>query len=228
VSHPKVYFWDCRRSLPFDDDSVEVIFAEHVFEHFEYKIESLKFLTECYRCLKKGGVMRIVVPDAGRYLSLYDSPWECLVPVRPFIKVDDGYRDVWLNTTYKTKMEFINAVFRQGIEHKFAYDFETLDLHLREAGFEKVQLQDYGRSASPHPPLDSALRRTESLYASRSNRCTSCSFLISAPCSGGISFFGSRSRSVSGPMSSTIKSLSQSSSSEVEGFFLMPGTSRIS
>jgi glycosyltransferase involved in cell wall biosynthesis/predicted SAM-dependent methyltransferase len=164
VSHPKVYFWDCRKSLPFDDDSVEVIFAEHVFEHFEYKVESLRFLTECYRCLKKGGVMRVVVPDAGRYLSLYDSPWECLVPIRPFIQVDDGYRDVWLNTTYKTKMEFINAVFRQGIEHKFAYDFETLDLHLREAGFEMVQLQDYGRSASPHPPLDSALRRTESLY----------------------------------------------------------------
>jgi len=43
---------------------------------------------------------------------------------------------------------------------------------------------------------------------------------------GGI--FGSRSRNVSGPMSSTIRSFSQSSSSEVEGFFFIPGTSRIS
>ena len=33
------------------------------------------------------------------------------------------------------------------------------------------------------------------MNASRSNRCTSCSFLSSAPCSGGISFLGSRSRS---------------------------------
>ena len=38
--------------------------------------------------------------------------------------------------------------------------------------------------------------------ASRSNRCTSCSFLSSAPCSGGISLRGSRSLSISGVMSS--------------------------
>lgn len=61
-------------------------------------------------------------------------------------------------------MEFINAVFRQGIEHKFAYDFETLELHLREAGFEMVFMQDYLRTMSAHPPLDSPQRQTESLY----------------------------------------------------------------
>jgi gamma-glutamylputrescine oxidase len=72
------------------------------------------------------------------------------------------------------------------------------------------------------------LAAERAMNASRSNRCTSCSFLSSAPCSGGISFLGSRSRSVSGPMSSTISSLSQSSSSEVDGFFFMPGTSRTS
>src|SRR5262249_31495593 len=64
--------------------------------------------------------------------------------------------------------------------------------------------------------------------ASRSNRCTSCSFLSSAPCSGGISLRGSRSLSISGVMSSLSSSLSQSSSSEVEGFFFRPGTSRTS
>ncbi len=56
----------------------------------------------------------------------------------------------------------------------------------------------------------------------------SCSFLSSAPCSGGMQLAGSRSRSVSGPISSDSSSLSQSSSSEVEGFFFRPGTSRTS
>lgn len=97
VSHPDVFFWDCRRSLPFEDGALELIFAEHVFEHFEYKNESLRFLKECHRCLKGGGVLRLVVPDAGRYLSLYDAPWERLMPVRPFVRTDDGYWDVWLN-----------------------------------------------------------------------------------------------------------------------------------
>src|SRR6266540_1870021 len=66
------------------------------------------------------------------------------------------------------------------------------------------------------------------MKARRSNRCTSCSFLSSAPCSGGMSFLGSRSRKVSGAMSSTMRSLIQSSSSDVDGFFFSPGTSRIS
>ena len=57
---------------------------------------------------------------------------------------------------------------------------------------------------------------------------TSCSFFSSAPCSGGMSLRGSRSRSVSGLMSSFSSSFSQSSSSDVEGFFFRPGTSRSS
>ena len=39
---------------------------------------------------------------------------------------------------------------------------------------------------------------------------------------------GSLERSASGDMSSTISSFSQSSSSEVDGFFFRPGTSRMS
>ena len=68
--------------------------------------------------------------------------------------------------------------------------------------------------AWPHRPS----RRLRN--ASRSNRCTSCSFLSSAPCSGGISLLGSRSRSVSGAMSSTSSSFSQSSSSRGRGLLL--------
>src|ERR1700680_4956551 len=30
---PGVFCWDCRRGMPFDDESVDLIFAEHVFEH---------------------------------------------------------------------------------------------------------------------------------------------------------------------------------------------------
>jgi predicted SAM-dependent methyltransferase len=164
--HPKVVFWDCRKSLPFDNDSVEVIFSEHFFEHVEYPAQSSTFLKECHRCLKKGGVVRIVVPDGGLYLPLYDSPsWEEMMRIRPLAACEGGYRDFWLGgPIYRTKMEFINAIFRQGVEHKFIYDSQTLELHMKECGFETVQRQEYGISASQHPPLDSDARRTESLY----------------------------------------------------------------
>src|SRR6185437_4940933 len=63
--------------------------------------------------------------------------------------------------------------------------------------------------------------------ARRSNGCTSCSFFKSAPCRGGMTRCFSLVRNASGGMSSTISSFSQSSSSEVAGFFFKPGTSRI-
>src|ERR1700674_3336006 len=62
--------------------------------------------------------------------------------------------------------------------------------------------------------------------ATHSNKCTSCSFLRRAPWSGGMITFLSVLRSASGGMSSASNSFNQSRSSEVDGFFFKPGTSR--
>ena len=61
------------------------------------------------------------------------------------------------------------------------------------------------------------------MKARRSNKCTSCSFFKSASWRGGIRFFASRSRNVSGETSSLSRSFGQSSSSHVVGFFFRPG-----
>jgi hypothetical protein len=61
-------------------------------------------------------------------------------------------------------MELVNAVFRQGAEHKFAYDAETLMLDLRAAGFSAVQRQAFGKSFAEDALLDTPERASESLY----------------------------------------------------------------
>ncbi|MNN89826.1 hypothetical protein D3C81_2076960 [compost metagenome] len=66
------------------------------------------------------------------------------------------------------------------------------------------------------------------MKARRSSNCTSCSFFTRAPANGGMALVGSRSRSTASPMLSAISSLSQSTSSEVDGFFFRPGTLRTS
>jgi hypothetical protein len=33
IRAPDIFLWDCHRGLPFDDNSVSFIFAEHFFEH---------------------------------------------------------------------------------------------------------------------------------------------------------------------------------------------------
>jgi predicted SAM-dependent methyltransferase len=161
---PEVFHWDCRRGMPFDDESVDAIFAEHVFEHFD-PVTGAKFLSECYRCLRTGGgLVRIVVPDAGKYLQLYLGDWSGLAAARPLIEEDGKYHDFWLQRVYRTKMELINEVFRQGTEHKYVYDADTLMMKLRDAGFLRVIHQSYGVTAGGETPLDTQARSGESLY----------------------------------------------------------------
>ncbi len=61
-------------------------------------------------------------------------------------------------------MEVVNSIFRQGTEHKFAYDAETLILDLTRAGFSFVIHQDFGKSVMPALIIDRPERATESLY----------------------------------------------------------------
>lgn len=55
---------DCNISelpLPYADASVDFIFAEHVCEHITTH-QFLHFLGDCWRILKPGGTLRIVMP----------------------------------------------------------------------------------------------------------------------------------------------------------------------
>ena len=125
---------------------MKAIYSEHAFEHLDLETEAKPFLRECRRCLRASGVLRIVVPDAGAYLRGYGQPWAPLVAMRPLEPVDGGWRDPWLGKIYQTQMQLINAVFRQGAEHKYAYDEETLALILRETGFSRIVRQRFAMS----------------------------------------------------------------------------------
>lgn len=51
-----------KRKLPFANSSVDIIYHSHLLEHLQ-KPQAAKFITECHRILKKGGIMRVAVPD---------------------------------------------------------------------------------------------------------------------------------------------------------------------
>src|SRR5574344_1513960 len=53
-----VIAYDLTKKLPFEDNSFEVIYHSHLLEHFEKSFAPI-FLKECYRVLKKGGIIRI-------------------------------------------------------------------------------------------------------------------------------------------------------------------------
>ena len=159
-----VYFWDCRSGPPFSEGAVAAIYSEHFFEHLHLESEARPLLRECLRCLQPAGVLRIVVPDAGAYVRAYSGPWELLADMRPLDRTAAGWRNRWLGQIYQTRMQFINAIFRQGYEHKYAYDAETLVLIMRQVGFSDTMVQQFGISVDPEMAPDSNGRRTESLY----------------------------------------------------------------
>jgi predicted SAM-dependent methyltransferase len=143
---------DCRRSLPFKNGTVDGIFCEHFLEHIDYFEDVPVFLAECHRQLKMGGVLRIIVPDASKYVRAYATDgWNAMRELS--------------DRNFKTKMELLNDVFRGGgWRHKYAYDYETLDLVMREAGFQIVQQMGFGVSNDPALAVDSPGHAPESLY----------------------------------------------------------------
>lgn len=68
--------YNILKGLPFEDDSIDAIFSSCMLEHFTLE-QALAHCKECYRVLKKGGIVRIVVPDledvCREYLRVLDA-----------------------------------------------------------------------------------------------------------------------------------------------------------
>lgn len=148
--------WDCRRSLPFSDESVLAVRVEHFVEHLETREELPAFLRDCLRVLQPGGVLRIIVPDAERHLQAY---------CRPDLS---GFRELGVPDPFPadlpTRMDIINHIFHQREEHRCAYDFETLRYRLNSAGFQRVEKMAYQKSFDPLLSQDRDVHALHSLY----------------------------------------------------------------
>ncbi len=158
VRHPGDQSFPCdvRRALPFADCSVARISSpEHVIEHLNFKLEIPRVLNEFFRVLEPGGMVRIIVPDGRRFVEAYRSNdsahW------RPLGLVP-------LPLDMPTPMAMLNHVFHQGGEHHFAYDFETLEWALRQAGFASIRHTSFVVSSDTLLAIYRSEHDTYSLY----------------------------------------------------------------
>lgn len=150
---------DLRRPLPFEDGRFQGIYAEHFFEHL-HPDDGRRFLTECFRLLRPRGVLRLSVPDGELYLRKYvaDPSWlVCQIDCREWLRGN-------LQGSQRTGMSMVNEIFRQGYEHQYCYDYETLSLCLSEAGFARVSRVDFRSGDCKELQIDLPSRREESLY----------------------------------------------------------------
>ena len=60
--------FDLTKAWPLQYNSIDCIFASHIFEHFEYK-DLYSVLEQCHRVLKVGHPIRIICPDPRVFIT---------------------------------------------------------------------------------------------------------------------------------------------------------------
>ena len=135
----KVFFHDLRNPLPFPDQSMSIVYASHLLEHL-YLTEAQALLKECYRVLRSGGVIRIVVPDLrsliNDYLQSISKQSHDSVPAadrlneRLLLRHPSPPGGSLLYRLYLGVNDFHT--------HKWVYDVDSLTGHIRKAGFSEV------------------------------------------------------------------------------------------
>jgi predicted SAM-dependent methyltransferase len=116
----------CKR-FPFENNSVDIVYTSHTLEHFT-KEDGFMFLKECYRVLKKDGIIRVVVPDLEVFVDKYIAG---KIPADEFVKelnVLSSPSDLrGLKKAITTMISF---------PHKCMYDHKALLNNMREVGFD--------------------------------------------------------------------------------------------
>jgi predicted SAM-dependent methyltransferase len=113
--------------LPFPDNSAEMVFLEHCFEHFD-TAHGLKLLDELYRILKPSGRLRLCVPIVAGNKSL----------------TKDAKRDLVLNyghrAAYSTELLY-EMLDLAGFDQIVFTDRKEIDRHWTIIGAERDAAQ---------------------------------------------------------------------------------------
>ena len=138
----RVQFWDLRYPLPFPDCTFDYIYSSHVLEHL-FPQDANRLLRECYRIMKNGGVMRVVVPDmymvASQYVSamlVYQESMSSVETRTNFLGREIRVQEV--PDAFVAEFFDPDPGHRLAFGHAWMYDFWSLKLRLEKIGFSDI------------------------------------------------------------------------------------------
>lgn len=146
---------DLCKKLPFEDDSVDFIFTEHVVEHLSGR-DAMRFFMECQRILKRGGVVRTALPDLRRFYAL---------ATEIHIKMQYGFGAAAPNREAATRLIIFDY------DHQSCWTEDLLDTMLRLAHL-ATQTCQVGHSS--HPELSGLEGRGVMAGGSGINEAQTC------------------------------------------------------
>lgn len=127
---------DIREPLPWADGVAGFIFAEHVIEHVTAP-RGVRFLEQCYRVLRPGGVLRLAFPDPERVHCLRPDDVETYALALERKGVAAATRD-----------DCVRSVVC-GWRHQSAWTHGLALVLLKASGFRDVAVCEYGSSSVP-------------------------------------------------------------------------------
>ncbi len=110
----------------FEDDSVDLIYCSHALEYYDRQ-EAPRILTEWHRVLRRGGTLRVAVPDFEALVKVYTQYQDLNMILGPL------YGRMGIKSTEDEKL----------IYHKTVYDFKLLKELLESAGFRNIHRYDW-------------------------------------------------------------------------------------
>ena len=126
LRHHCFVFHNLQYGIPFYDKSIDYIYSSHFLEHL-YRDQGKYFTREAYRVLKKGGKIRICVPDLNYACSLYQKG-----------QTEKALRFFFPDTKSEDKGY-----------HRYMYDFNMLHTLLQGAGFSNIEKCSYRQGNTP-------------------------------------------------------------------------------
>lgn len=107
-----VRYLDVKKKFPFAADSFDNVYSSHLLEHL-YFHQAILCLRETHRVLKKGGLVRIAIPDLDKMVADYD-------PQHP---------EPFLESIFEAKQK------RDKNRHQWHYNEISLTRLLKDIGF---------------------------------------------------------------------------------------------
>jgi SAM-dependent methyltransferase len=139
---------DLRKRLPFADGGVTYIYASHVLEHL-YLEAGRRLLGECYRVLRPGGILRIVVPDLAAIVHEYALAVDLGAPERAAAAHRLNQRLGMYPIASPSLLRRMYFALYDFHSHKWMYDVDSLTASLEQVGFRNAKARAFLESDIP-------------------------------------------------------------------------------